>query len=373
MRRPSKAVSPRFLPPPGGSLLRATSPGSASAASAWLRRVFAVPAAVAMLAFALVTMVPQLSSPLSAQTASTPSCVTPLTTAPSGPATVSASSTPFGRVLVVGSGDQAGCSLYALTSDQLHALTPGADQDQFACSNNANALGLPCDTVLWPALLTSGAPIAGPGVNPTLLGTVTRTDVLSGPVQQVTYAGLPLYKFFLDEAPGQTDGANLFDPVPTYTGTWYLVDPSRGLPAQGQAVINQETALVDHSTASATVLAASADTSLGGASFPVYTFSLDSSHMSVCQGLCAVFWLPVLTFKRPLAGPGVDQHQLGTIVRPDGAHQVTFDGHPLYMFVRDADLPVSLFGSIPGVNQTASINGAGVNAFGGVFQTEPAL
>ncbi len=49
-----------------------------------------------------------------------------------------------------------------------------------------------CDTVLWPALLTDGAPITGRGVNPRLLGTVTRTDVLTGtPVKQVTYGGLP--------------------------------------------------------------------------------------------------------------------------------------------------------------------------------------
>jgi hypothetical protein len=37
-----------------------------------------------------------------------------------------------------------GCSLYLLTSDQLHALT-GAP---FACSDNPNATGSPCDTVL---------------------------------------------------------------------------------------------------------------------------------------------------------------------------------------------------------------------------------
>ena len=39
-----------------------------------------------------------------------------------------------------------------------------------------NVLNTPCDSDLWPALLTKGAPIAGPGVNPRLLGTVTRTD-----------------------------------------------------------------------------------------------------------------------------------------------------------------------------------------------------
>ena len=140
----------------------------------------------------------------------------------------------FGRVLVVGSGANAGCSLYLLTSDQLHSLTFGLAS--FACSDGPNAIGHPCDTVLWPALLTKGAPIAGPGVNRALLGTVTRTDVLSGQsVQQVTYAGLPLYRFFLDETPGQTDGANLFDPVTSPTGTWYLVQPGRGPPRTWQA------------------------------------------------------------------------------------------------------------------------------------------
>ena len=83
MRRSSKAVTPRFLPPPEGSSLRTTSPGSPSAAApAWLRRVFAVPAAVAMLTFALVTVAPQLSSPVSAQA---PSCGAPCDSRPDRP------------------------------------------------------------------------------------------------------------------------------------------------------------------------------------------------------------------------------------------------------------------------------------------------
>ena len=106
----------------------------------------------------------------------------------------------------------------------------------FACSDNMNALNTPCDSDLWPALLTDGAPIAGPGVNPRLLGTVTRTDIdLPGlsAVQQVTYAGQPLYRFFLDQAAGDTQGANLDDPVTSPPGIWYLVDPRRGTPATG--------------------------------------------------------------------------------------------------------------------------------------------
>ena len=195
------------------------------------RRVVAGPAATAMLALSLAAA-PLFSSPVSAQGASR-SCTTPVTSAPTGPATVSTASTAFGKVLIIGSGANAGCSSYILTSDELHSLTFGLAA--FACSDGPNPIGLPCDSVLWPALLTQGAPIAGPGVNRALLGTVTRTDVLSGEsVQQVTYAGLPLYRFFLDETPGQTDGANLFDPVTSPAGTWYLVDPGRGNPAPGR-------------------------------------------------------------------------------------------------------------------------------------------
>jgi predicted lipoprotein with Yx(FWY)xxD motif len=301
----------------------------------------------------------QLSSTASAATSS---CADTVTSAPAGPATVSAASSAFGRVLVVGSGAYAGCSLYLLTSDQLHALS-GAD---FACSDGSNVIGKPCDTVLWPALLTDGAPIAGPGVNPTLLGTVTRTDLpgLSS-VQQVTYAGHPLYRFFLDEVPGETEGANLFDPVTSPTGTWYLVEPSRGRPAPGQAQIQLENVPLNGIGPDQTVLAASMNDDFSlfpHGSFPVYALSTDSGHQSACQGICStVYWPPVLTSKAPQAGPGLDQQALGTIVRPDGTHQVTYNGKPLYLDYKDAYIPI--LGGI------ASINGAGSNTAWGVFNT----
>lgn len=330
--------------------------------------------AAAALTLGLVAMAFVPSSPASARStqSTSSSCATPVTSAPTGPATVSAASTPYGRVLVVGSGGYAGCSLYLLTSDQLHALT-GAP---FACSDNTNPTGKPCDTVLWPALLTKGAPIAGPGVNPRLLGTVTRAD-LPGlhRVRQVTYAGLPLYRFFLDEPPGdmaETDGANLFDPVTSPTGIWYLVQPRRGLPAPGQAQLRLETAPVGGATGpDKTVLAATMNDDfslLPQAPFPVYTLSTDRRHTSACQGTCALNWPPVLTSGRPEAGPGVDQHALGIIVRPDGTYQVTYHGRPLYLYIGDAYIP-----GIPGISGPASINGAGKHTPWGVFNTIPPL
>lgn len=298
------------------------------------------------------------------------SCAEPITSAPTGRATVSVARTAYGRVLVIGSGAYRGCSLYVLTSDAVHAQSGAA----FACSDNTNPLGAPCDTILWPALLTDGAPIAGPGVNKKLLGTVTRYDILGGPVQQVTYAGFPLYRFIFDEEPGETEGANLFDPITSPTGTWYMVEPKHGHPAPGRARIGLETAPIGGTGPDATVLSVTMDNDFSvfeDAAFPVYTLSTDRTrghhHLrSACDATCStVFWPPVLTDGRPVAGPGVNQHDLGSVRRPDGSQQVTYKGKPLYLFFRDAYI-----GPPVGVG-SQGIFGAGAHTPWGVFNTVP--
>jgi predicted lipoprotein with Yx(FWY)xxD motif len=337
-----------------------------------LRRPVAGSVAAVALILGLVALTLQHSSSARAQSSS---CSDPVTTAPTGPATVSATSGPFGEMLVIGSGAYSGCSLYLLTSDQLHAQTG----TRFACSDEPNAKGLPCDTVLWPALLTNGAPIAGPGVNPKLLGTVTRTDLPGLPaVQEVTYAGLPLYRFNRDKVPGDTTGANVFDPLSSPTGIWYLVVPTRGNPAPGTAHIQLETATVDGTGPDKTVLAATMDNDfapLPNGTFPVYakTGRHEEGHAQLsrwngCFGICAQFWPPVLTSDSPEAGPGVDQDALGTIRRPDGTRQVTYKGRPLYLFADDAYIP-----GLPYNGGTASINGAGARTDWGAFNTIPSL
>lgn len=338
--------------------------------------------ATAVLTLGLVAAGLLFSSPASAQTRP---CSDDVTSAPAGPATVSVASTPsYGRILVVGSGDYAGCSLYVLTSDQLHALS-GAP---FACSDNVNPLNTPCDSDLWPALLTNGAPIAGPGVDPRLLGTVTRTDIdqpALPAVQQVTYAGQPLYRFFLDQAAGDTQGANLDDPVTSPPGIWYLVNPRGGTPATGRARLGLETAPVGGTGPEATVLAATMNNDFSvfpDASFPVYTLSRHHQHRwghwrhdrrgdrSACRGLCAVYWPPVLTEGWPEAAPGIDQQALGIIERSDGTQQVTYHGRPLYLFNGDAYIASAAADVFVG---TQGINGAGALTSFGVFNTIPPL
>ena len=314
-----------------------------------------------LVAVALVTI-----SPAGARTRDVVSCNTAVTSAPTGPTTVSAGSTSYGSVLVLGgSGPKAGCSLYVLTSDPRYARSGAA----FACpATPISALGgATCANDLWPAVLTNGAPIAGHGVNRTLLGTVTRTDVVSGqPVQQVTYAGRPLYFFFQDEEPGETDGANLFDNVVSPTGIWYLVEPSRGNIASGTAQVQLET-FAGGTAQQKTWLAASMNNGFRvfpDQPFPVYTFSKDSGHQSSCTGQCALDWPPVLTTGKPEAiGYAVDQHTLGTIERPDGTDQVTYQGKPLYLFKGDAYI-----GTLPPpFNAPGGINGDGASAYGGMF------
>ena len=69
----------------------------------------------------------------------------------------------------------------------------------------------------WPPLFTTGDPVAGEGVDASLLGTTTRTD---GSVQ-VTYNGWPLYLYHGDSLPGDVNGQGLDE----FGGLWYLVSP----------------------------------------------------------------------------------------------------------------------------------------------------
>ena len=56
-----------------------------------------------------------------------------------------------------------------------------------------------------------------------------------------------------------------------------------------------------------------------------------------CSGRCATAWPPVLapTKGKPTLGPGLAASKLGTIKRPDGKVQVTYNKFPLYRYYLD--------------------------------------
>lgn len=67
----------------------------------------------------------------------------------------------------------------------------------------------------------------------------------------------------------------------------------------------------------------------------VYLWEADKGTTSVCSGVCAHVWPPVIG--KPSASGSAKSSDLGTTSRADGSVQVTYKGHPLYYFIKDKD------------------------------------
>jgi predicted lipoprotein with Yx(FWY)xxD motif len=67
----------------------------------------------------------------------------------------------------------------------------------------------------------------------------------------------------------------------------------------------------------------------------LYMFTPDKSDASTCYGQCAVTWPPLLISSgKPFLAPGIDG-TLDTKNRKDNTSQVTYNGMPLYYYVKD--------------------------------------
>lgn len=84
----------------------------------------------------------------------------------------------------------------------------------------------------------------------------------------------------------------------------------------------------------------------------LYLFTADSKGKSTCESACAKAWPPVLTTEKPSAGAGVNASLLGTMKRGN-QEQVTYDGMPLYRFVKD--------------KTAGAAKGEGITHFGGTW------
>jgi predicted lipoprotein with Yx(FWY)xxD motif len=83
----------------------------------------------------------------------------------------------------------------------------------------------------------------------------------------------------------------------------------------------------------------------------LYLFEKDTGTKSTCTGACAEQWPPLRASGKPAVGSGLSASEVGTTPRSDGAAEVTYNGHPLYLYAGD---------SKPG-----DTNGQGLNVFGG--------
>lgn len=68
----------------------------------------------------------------------------------------------------------------------------------------------------------------------------------------------------------------------------------------------------------------------------LYVFLADDGGKSTCYDDCASSWPALESTGTPRAGDGINASMLGTTTRTDGSTQVTFDGHPLYLFAGDS-------------------------------------
>jgi predicted lipoprotein with Yx(FWY)xxD motif/plastocyanin len=67
----------------------------------------------------------------------------------------------------------------------------------------------------------------------------------------------------------------------------------------------------------------------------LYLFTKDTPNTSNCYDKCEAAWPPLFTKGAPVADDGVDAALLGTTTRKDGSIQVTYNGWPLYYYVKD--------------------------------------
>jgi predicted lipoprotein with Yx(FWY)xxD motif len=107
-------------------------------------------------------------------------------------------------------------------------------------------------------------------------------------------------------------------------------------------------------TASGTVAVSVASSRLGrilvGANGrTLYLFTKDSGTKSACSGACVAAWPPLRASGKPAVGSGASAALVGTT----GGAQVTYNGHPLYFFVKD--------------QRARDTNGEGLTAFGGTW------
>jgi predicted lipoprotein with Yx(FWY)xxD motif len=83
----------------------------------------------------------------------------------------------------------------------------------------------------------------------------------------------------------------------------------------------------------------------------LYLFQKDAGTTSACTGPCAAAWPPLRASGKPAVGAGLSASKVGKTPRSDGKAQITYNGHPLYLYQGD--------------QKPGDTNGQGITAFGG--------
>jgi predicted lipoprotein with Yx(FWY)xxD motif len=155
--------------------------------------------------------------------------------------------------------------------------------------------------VNWPPLLAKdGMKFADDGIGGEF-SAIKRADG----AMQVAYEGWPLYYWIKDKKPGDVSGQAV-------GGVWWVANVKPTMAVK--------------------------DGLLTGANgMTLYTFDKDTAGVSACEGQCLINW-PALTVAEQgdITVPAGASGKFGTIKRSSGDFQVTYNGLPLYYWVKDA-------------------------------------
>jgi predicted lipoprotein with Yx(FWY)xxD motif/plastocyanin len=180
--------------------------------------------------------------------------------------------------------DESGKTLYMFMKD-----TPNVSACADTCVTN------------WPLYYTENIQVPNE-LNEADFNTIVRADGN----KQTTYQGMPLYYYAKDQKAGDTTGQGV-------GGNWM--------------VVNQSGVKTGKNDTLGTFITDSKGMAL-------YLYTKDTANVSVCKGNCEVAWPIFYTEHLPVMGD-LKAIDFGTITREDGSKQTTYQGWPLYYYVKD--------------------------------------
>jgi predicted lipoprotein with Yx(FWY)xxD motif len=222
-------------------------------------------------------------------------------------ALVAANSEKLGKIVT----DDKGFTLYRFDNDTAKPPKSNCEGD--------------CVTA-WPPVTASVQDVQQlktDGVDAKLIGMVERTDGS----RQLTISGWPVYRYFNDSAPGDTNGQGAGN-------RWFAITPE-GKKANAQAASGAPAPPV---SLAAMKVGSFGEIVTDREGLTLYRFDKDTANpsKSSCEGDCAAKWPPVIATSDQFQLQGIDQSKVGTVVRSDGSRQVTIGGWPAYHFSGDS-------------------------------------
>lgn len=176
-----------------------------------------------------------------------------------------------------------------------------------------------CAAAWPPAMAPAKGEVEVNGVDKAMVSTVVRTDGS----KQLAIGGWPAYRFAKDTQAGEVKGQGV-------GGTWFAFTPAGKKAANQAAAPAVKLAVMKVAPLGAIVVDADGMT--------LYRFDKDTAKPSKsnCDGDCAQKWPPMIVSDGvEVEVDGVDKSVVGTVVRTDGAKQVTVNGWPLYRYFKD--------------------------------------